>query len=73
MNKRSYKYDPVEDSEEYRRIEGELHEKIVAEMGGELNRGNAYLYVRLKKEILRRDYGIEWRSPQELNPHIFFN
>lgn len=72
-NKRNYKYDPVEDSSEYKAIEEELHKKIIAKMGGEMNRGNAYLYPLLKKEILKKDYNIDWKSPQELNPGIRFN
>ena len=30
-------------------------------------------YPGLKKEILKKDYGIDWKSPQELNPRIKFN
>ena len=72
-DKRGYKYDPIEDTPEYKAIETELHEKIIAKMGGEMNRGNAYMYAKLKKEILQRDYNINWKSPQELNPKIKFN
>ena len=42
-------------------------------MGGEMNRGNAHMYVKFKKEILKSDYNIDWKSPQELNPKIKFN
>ena len=42
-------------------------------MGGEMTRGNAHLYAGLKKEILKTVYGIDWSSPQELNPRIKFN
>ena len=42
-------------------------------MGGEMTRGNAHLYTKYKKEILKSDYNIEWKSPQELNPRIKFN
>ena len=72
-NKRNYKYDPVEDTPEYKAVEEELHAKILERMGGELTRGNAHLYVSLKKEILKTEYGIDWKSPQELNPRIRFN
>lgn len=73
MNERSYKYDPVEDTPEYKAIEGELEAKILERMGGGMTRGNAHAYAELKKEILKSDYGIDWRSPQELNPRIRFN
>ena len=72
-NKRNYKYDPVEDTPEYLAIKDELEAKIIEKMGGEMTRGNAHLYATLKKEILKKDYGIDWRSPQELNPRIKFN
>ena len=73
MTSRNYKYDPVEDTEQYQAIKDELEEKILSKMGGQINRGNAHLYVLYKKEILLSDYGIEWKSPQELNPQIRFN
>ena len=71
--KRNYKYDPVEDTPGYIAIKDELEAKILERLGGELTRGNAHLYVPIKKEILKKDYGIEWKSPQELNPRIKFN
>ena len=72
-NKRNYKYDPIEDTPEYQEIKDELEAKILERMGGEMTRGNAHLYTPLKKEILKKDYGIDWKSPQELNPRIKFN
>lgn len=71
--KRNYKYDPVEDTHEYLAIKEELEVKILEKMGGEMTRGNAYMYADLKKKILKNDYGIDWKSPQELNPRIKFN
>lgn len=73
MNNKKYIYDPIEDTEEYKKIEEEVHQKILVRLGGKLTRGNAYLYPLLKKEILKNDYNIEWKSPQELNPNIKFN
>ena len=72
-DKRNYKHDPVEDTPEYKAIEEELHAKIFERMGGEMNRGNAHLYPKFKKEILKNDYNIDWKSPAELNPHIIFD
>ena len=71
--KRNYNYDPVEDTPEYKAIEEELHAKILEKMGGEMTRGNAHLYTKYKKEILKSEYNIECKSPQELNPRIKFN
>lgn len=72
-NQRHYKYDPIEDTPEYKAIEKELHAKILERMGGEMNRGHAYMYPRLKQEILKKEYGMDWKSPQALNPKIRFN
>lgn len=71
--KRSYKYDPIEDSPEYLAIRQELEEKILAQLGGQLTRANAHRYAGLKKKILKEDYAMDWKSPQELNPRIKFN
>ena len=74
MNKkRGYVYDPIEDTDLYKEIEEELNKKILEQIGGELTRGNAYLYPKIKKEILKKDHNIDWKSPQELNPNIKFN
>ncbi|MBQ3066420.1 MAG: hypothetical protein IJD18_00170 [Clostridia bacterium] len=73
LGSKGYRYDPVEDTAEYKAIEEELHAKILQELGGQLTRGNAQMYPQIKKEILKRDYGIDWKSPQELNPRIRFN
>ena len=62
--KRGYKYDPVEDTPEYKAIEEELHAKILERMGGEMNRGNAHLYPVLKKEILKNCQGFLNKHPE---------
>ena len=72
-DKKNYKYDPIENSPEYKAIEEELHAKILEKLGGEINRGNAYMYSEIKKKILKKEYNINWKSPQELNPKIKFN
>ena len=48
--KRNYKYDPVEDTPEYQAIKDELEAKILERMGGEMTRGNAYMYAGLKRK-----------------------
>lgn len=35
--------------------------------------GFIHLVERMKKRILRRDYGIRWKSPSELNPGFFYD
>ncbi len=29
--------------------------------------------MRMKKRVLKRDYGINWKSPSDLNPEINFD
>ena len=65
--------DPVESTPEYLAIEAELNEKIIKKIGKGGYLGYCHLYWSIKKTILLEDYGIEWKSPAELNPHILFD
>jgi len=70
------KYDPVEDTEKYKKIKDELEKKIKirTEKDG-FNKGIGYchIYWACKKTILKEDYNIDWSSPAELNPGIIFD
>ena len=68
-----FKHDPVEDTPEYKAIQKELEEKILQAVGPRKGLGYCHLYWRAKREILKRDYGIIWRSPSELNPSVIFD
>jgi hypothetical protein len=67
------KQDPVEQTAEYKAIEAELEAKIIAQIGENSGMGYCYGYWAAKREILREDYGIEWKSPRTLNPHVRFD
>lgn len=67
------KHDSIEDSFRYIRIEIELENMIVKRIGKGGYLGYCYLYWETKKEILKTHYGIDWKSPAELNPHIHFD
>ena len=67
------KTDPVENTLKYRIIKRQLHRKIVAMIGEGGYMGYCHKYWSAKKLILRRDYGIEWHSPAELNPDAMFD
>ena len=79
MDERSnfIKYDPIEDTEEYKNILDELEEKVNSYMKlhsiSNTGLGSCHRYWNIKKEILRRDYNIDWKSPAELNEHIIFD
>ena len=67
------KYDPVEDTPEFQAIKDELEEKIIAKIGPNNGMGYCYLYWETKRDILKKDYGIEWKSPALLNPKVRFD
>ena len=66
-------HDPVEDTPAYRAIKDELEKKIRARIGEPRGMGFCYVYWRVKREILEKDYGIKWRSPSEMNPQVLFD
>ena len=47
--------------------------KIIAKIGENRGMGYCYLYWETKRDILKKDYGIEWRSPAVLNPRVHFD
>ena len=69
----SIKTDPVESTEEYKKIEKELDEMIKAKIGERMRLGYCYMYWETKKHILKEVFGINWKSPSELNPHVLFD
>jgi tetratricopeptide (TPR) repeat protein len=74
MYKYSMKEDPVEYTEKYLDILIELETKIGDELKGIFRgRGFCHRYWRVKKEILKKDYGIKWKSPAKMNPGVRFD
>ncbi|MBE6634384.1 MAG: hypothetical protein E7620_08615 [Ruminococcaceae bacterium] len=67
------KYDPIEDTPEFQAIKEELDKKIIARIGEKHGMGYCHLYWSVKRNILKKDYGIEWRSPAEMNPGVLFD
>ena len=67
------KHDPIEDKEEYREIFQNVN-KAVAEVlekkNIKRNLGYIHIFDRYKKEVLLRQYGIDWKTTQEMNPGI---
>ena len=73
---KNIKNDSIENSEEYKKIKDELEKKINMKIeidGYKKGIGYCHIYWEYKKEILKKDYGIEWKSPAELNPNIIFD
>ena len=67
------KYDPVEDTKEYKQIKAELEIKIKQMIGENTMIGYCHMDWDAKKLILKRDYNIDWKSPAELNPRVIFD
>ena len=67
------KHDPVEDTPAFQAIKNEFEAKILAKIGPNSGMGYCYLYWETKREILKKDYGIEWKSPALLNPKVRFD
>ncbi|MBO5788651.1 MAG: hypothetical protein J6R42_01760 [Clostridia bacterium] len=66
-------HDPIEDTPEFQAIKDELEQKIIAKIGKNSGMGYCHLYWATKREILKKDYGIEWNSPAVLNPGFRFD
>lgn len=68
------KHDPVEDTPEYKAIEQELEAKLEKMFENEpKRRGFCRKYWNAKREILKYEYKIEWRSPAVMNPRVRFD
>ena len=68
--------DAVEKSTEFLAIQKELAVKIKKEAkkrGVKPGFGSYYHYNAIQTQILKNDYGIDWKSPCELNPWILFD
>lgn len=66
-------YDPIEDDEMYQRIELDVERKLNAELGDARGLGYCHRYWRVKKRKLKEEYGIEWKTPTEMNPLVCFD
>lgn len=66
--------DPVESSDEWKKIADSLERDLDKIFKGEKRHmGFCFRYWSVKKEILRKKYGIEWHSPAEMNPTVRFD
>lgn len=67
-------HDPVEDMEQYQRVELDVERKTKKELEGkERGIGFCHLYWWAKKRILKEDYNIDWKTPAEMNPDARFD
>lgn len=66
-------YDPVEDTEEYRRVIEDVEKEISEKLKDiPIGMGFCHIYWITKKELLA-ERGIEWETPSECNPDVLFD
>jgi len=71
--------DPKERDPKYRKIiedvEREARDNLIKELGPEQARreGFCFLLWGEQKRILKEKYGIDWKSPDEMNPDVLFD
>ena len=71
--------DPVESTAKYKKIEKQLNHDIEGALEKDglptnpLQSGLCHLFWIYKKQVLKEKYGIEWRSPSEMTPHVIFD
>jgi len=69
-------HDPVEDRPKYQRVNAEAEQlawEELARMGIRPGEGVCHIFWPTKKRILRKQFGVRWRTPAEMNPHVIFD
>ena len=67
------KYDPVEDTDGYLAVIDEVERRLYEKFKGEpRHMGFCFGYWSAKRDLLA-EYGIEWRSPNIMNPRVLFD
>ena len=73
------KHDPVQCTPKFKLVIAEVEKKVAREMK---KRGYppkatligwCHLYWSVKKEVLKKDYSIDWKSPAEMNPQYSYD
>jgi hypothetical protein len=71
----SCRVDPVEDDPQFATVLLRATLEVDAELAGEDRKrmGFCFLFWYTKQRILRDRYGVDWRTPHELNPQFLFD
>ncbi len=70
------KHDEIEDREEYKEIFKNVEEevkKFLENKGVKKGLGYIHIFEKLKKQILKEKYGIEWKTTSEMNPDVMID
>ena len=63
-------HDPLEDEEEWAEIIRAAKKRADAEVDARPRRGRLHCVFEVARVILKREHGINWYSPYEMNPGI---
>src|SRR5262245_50682440 len=70
------KLDPIEDNPAVRpflQLADQEADQELAERGVSPGFGTCHYFWQTKKRILKEKYGIDWRTPAEMNPNVYFD
>lgn len=74
MKTNELKHDPQEDDPKLKRIINTAEKEADAELHSQYSgMGYCHLLWGRQKEILKEKYGIDWRTPVEMNPSVMFD
>lgn len=65
--------DPKENDPRYSKIIDSARQEAEKDLPQTFSRGHCFLIWKRQKEILMDKYGIDWKSPTEMNPDIWFD
>jgi hypothetical protein len=69
-------HDPIEKDPRYKSVFANIDAEVNEVLKDHPLRGRmgfCYTIWATKKEILKQKYGIPWKTPAEMNPHILFD
>jgi hypothetical protein len=76
MNDPEFLTDALDEDPKYAEIIKDVERKVEQRLKAqkvEKEIGYCHDFWSLKKEILKIEYGLEWKSPAEINPDIYFD
>lgn len=74
VQKGRLKQDPIEWSSEYEHVIDEANRKVYSLLEDHpRGMGFCLAYWSVKRQVLKEDYGIDWKSPAVMNPGVIFD
>jgi len=76
MNNSALNSDPLDDDPTFAELIKTVEHQVEQELKSQKVKkslGYCHYFWSLKKEILKKNYGLDWKSPAELNPDVMFD